>query len=115
MIFNDTASDSTSPVSYCICNCTYVSAACCLSDTVHEEATKQLEMEPLPENSPVCCDPNTGFWMPKSSPECVELASNSSGGDFIGLGSVRWNGNGSRPVGFSDDDGDNVGEGNVAP
>ena len=97
-----------SPTFYCPCNCTYVSAACCLSYShiVHEDASRyQIPMDPLPEDSPVCCDPNSGLWLPKPSIECERLAAaNVSADGFVGLGSVKWDPHSgssrNRPPGF---------------
>ena len=107
VVFNDDGSLNDPPILYCPCNCTYVSAACCLSPIVYEDPSLQIPMDPLPANSSVCCDPNSGLFLPKPSGECERLASNFTDG-FIGLGNVRWNQSNSVPVGFPDnDDGDN--------
>ena len=51
----------------CPCNCTYVSASCCLSPYVWEDTSKRLQMAPLPANGTVCCNGTSGEWVPKSS------------------------------------------------
>ena len=87
------------PLLYCPCNCTYVSAACCLSQTrlVWEEPSEQLQTRPLPNNATVCCDLNSGKWVSKST-KCLpspSFSSNNNGagaGGFQSLGNVRWNG-----------------------
>ena len=93
-ILNDL--DQPAPILNCPCNCTYVSAACCLSRFVWEDPSMQIKMDPLPANSSVCCDSNTGRWEPKSS-GCGSSASNDSTGGFIGLGNVKWKPNAFAP------------------
>ena len=81
----------------CPCNCTYVSAACCVSTMVWDDAPYQIQMDPLPDNATVSCDTSTGEWVPKSlgeaSPtsETAGMASptNSTVG-FQVLGHVTW-------------------------
>ena len=51
----------------CPCNCTYVSAACCLSRIVWEDPQQQIKMDPLPANATVCCQASSGKWLPKTS------------------------------------------------
>ena len=103
------------PAVYCPCNCTYISEACCLSPIVHEDASvKRIPLDALPPDSPVCCDPVSGEWLPTASLECQKQGAAAAGrkftadggGGFIGLGSVKWNpGNGSGvAVGFPDDE-----------
>ena len=102
VVFNDTTPDQSSPILYCPCNCTYVSAACCLSHIVYEDPSMQILMDPPPANSSVCCDPNSGLWLPKPSGECSRLASDVSATGFIGLGNVKWNNTAKTPLGFQD-------------
>ena len=49
----------------CPCNCTYVSAGCCLTNTVWEDPSERVHMSPLPANATVICDESTGLWLPK--------------------------------------------------
>ena len=51
----------------CPCNCTYVSAACCLSRIVWEDPEYQVKMDPLPVNTTVCCNVSSGEWLRKKS------------------------------------------------
>ena len=77
-----------SPILNCPCNCTYVSAACCISRIVWEEPSKQILMEPPPSDASVCCNARSGKWEPKSQ-GCG--ASNEGLTGFISLGSVKEN------------------------
>ena len=81
---------SPSPILNCPCNCTYVSAACCLSRTVWEDASQQIQMDPLPANATISCDSGTGKWVNKTS-ESTPSKIDPVG--FIGLGSVQWTAN----------------------
>jgi hypothetical protein len=94
VILSGTNASGSTAVMHCPCNCTYVSTACCLSRVVHEDTSMRIHMNPLPVNSSVCCDPNSGRWLPKHSNEC---SSNVSNTDFTSLGSVRWNDSGTVP------------------
>ena len=87
------------PVLYCPCNCTYISAACCLSQTriVWEDLSEQVKMRPPPNNVTVCCDANNGKWMSTSTGCLYPSISSLNGsspreGGFQALGTVRWNG-----------------------
>lgn len=99
---NATFDDQPAPILYCPCNCTYVSAACCLSSIVWEDASKQIPMKPPANNATVCCDAGTGKWMSKAT-GCAALPATStaaglspsggSTGGFVNVGSVPWSGN----------------------
>ena len=104
-IFNDTAPDDSAPLN-CPCNCTYVSAACCLSQNgiVYEDPSMQIPMDPLPGNATICCNERTGHWIWKSSGECSSAVLNGNASDFIGLGHRKWNSTFSNALGFPDDD-----------
>ena len=93
--------DPTLPLD-CPCNCTYVSASCCLSDNgiVFEDPSYQIPMDPLPANAPVCCNDRTGHWIWKSSGQCSEAVVNGSANGFVGLGSRPWNNTFDDGVGF---------------
>ena len=91
---NITFPDTASPILNCPCNCTYVSAACCLSRIVWEAPSLQIHMAPLPANASECCDATSGKWMPKSEDTCTVLASSNSDIGFIGMGSMPF---GARP------------------
>ena len=56
----------TSPILTCPCNCTYVSAACCISRTVWEDPSMQIKMQPLPANASASCDAASGLWVRNS-------------------------------------------------
>ena len=56
-----------SPILTCPCNCTYVSAACCLSRTVWEERSNQIQMQPLLANASVRCNTGSGKWVQHSA------------------------------------------------
>ena len=47
----------------CPCNCTYVSAACCLSKAVWEDRSLQVHMAAPSANLTVACDESTGTWL----------------------------------------------------
>ena len=57
----------------CPCNCTYVSHACCLTQSriVWEDPAEKVNTSIQPPNGTVCCDTDTGRWTPG-------LASNDS-------------------------------------
>lgn len=86
------------PLLSCPCNCTYISAACCLSQTrlVWEDPSEQIQLDPPPSNATVCCNRNTGKWVPKSAGCQSNSKLFSSGGndtkthEFQDLGNVRW-------------------------
>ena len=96
---NTTLIYNPAPLLYCPCNCTYTSAACCLSQTgiVWEDPSKQIVMAPMPNNATVCCDSNNGRWVLKSTTGCPPSTKSSSNGSdirddgFQSLGTVRWN------------------------
>ena len=92
---NFTLAGQPPPILYCPCNCTYVSAACCLSRTVWEEPSKSVLMKPPPSDATVCCDTSSGKWLPKSGECPLSWANGSVGGGFDPLGTVKWNG---RPI-----------------
>ena len=83
---------------HCPCNCTYISAACCLSQTrlVWEDPSEQIQLGPPPRNATVCCNHNTGKWVPNSAGCQPDSKLFSSGGNdtkthgFQDLGNVRW-------------------------
>ena len=84
---NASLAGSTSAPLVCGCNCTYVSAGCCLSKTIWESHSQQIQMQPLPANASVYCDTRSGGWVSKPS-------NNSSNGKvnvgFVELGSVSF-------------------------
>ena len=108
-IFNDTTPDQSAPLN-CPCNCTYVSAACCLSGSgiVYEDPSMQIHMDPLPANATVCCNERTGHWLWRSSGGCSSAVLNGTASDFINIGNVKWNNTFSNNVGFPDPDEDNT-------
>ena len=113
-IFNSTSPDYTDLLT-CPCNCTYVSASCCLSDSgiVYESPSLQVHVAPIPDDDPICCDARSGMFLWRASGECREEVVNGSPTNFVGLGQRVWNGSvvfgGGEGVGFPD------GEGEVAP
>ena len=90
-----TTSSQNSPTLICPCNCTYVSASCCLSRIVWEEPPKQVQMQPPPANATVVCDTGSGQWVPKPTSSGERKEENSG---FIGIGSVKWNSSPANPV-----------------
>lgn len=72
----------------CPCNCTYVSAACCLSNTVWDDPSFRIQMAPLPANAVVTCDTNSGKWVPKLKGPSKPIT--TSAGDFDDLGSAPY-------------------------
>ena len=79
--------DEGSSILNCPCNCTYVSAACCLSSIVWEDASQQIQMGPLPANATVRCDASTGGWVPNVSGTSTPTSSLAG---FDDLGSARY-------------------------
>lgn len=74
---------------FCPCNCTYVSAACCLSRMVWEDPTQQVQMLPHADEASLCCDLSSGKWQAKSG-GCP--SSNKDFGGFEDLGSRNFSG-----------------------
>ena len=85
----------TSPILICPCNCTYVSASCCLSPIVWEDPSEQIQMKPPPANASVECDIGSGKWVPKPS---ASSSPTENEGGFIGMGSVKWNSSAAGPA-----------------
>ena len=105
-IFNDTDTNPSDmdPLT-CPCNCTYVSAACCLSDSgiVYEPASMQIPIAPIPADEPICCDSRSGQYLWRSSGECDGAVVNGTSKGFVELGDRYWNGTFDERVGFPDD------------
>lgn len=49
---------------FCLCNCTYVSRACCLSSIVYEDRIFQVNMSSTPPDQSLRCDLTSGEWVP---------------------------------------------------
>ena len=61
--------DPLAPELTCPCNCTYVSHACCLSQTriVWEDPAEKVDTTVQAPNGTVCCDASTGDWTATSA------------------------------------------------
>ena len=78
----------------CPCNCTYVSAACCLSKLVWEDPSLQVHVNPPPANANLACDEASGRWVAGSRGGIEGEGGNGSTGGFVALGTARWNASG---------------------
>ena len=92
----------TSPDLNCPCNCTYVSAACCLSQIVWEDPANQIQIEPPPANASVYCDTGSGRWESKILGPSRGASNHNKNNDngsatFESVGSVRYNDPGTSP------------------
>ena len=84
----------------CPCNCTYVSAACCLSPTgmVFEDPVLKINTTVQAPNGSVCCDHQTGKWAnatvlrdePQSDPSCETVGQSRNQSATGGGGTINF-------------------------